>query len=192
MIDHQDAIQLIIGYTCVGAFVFTVVVTCLSLIGWVKLADRGQQKKLFAIIIIEIAIVGVGYFSGLLKFSPEASERSLGITYDSYELFEDDLGHSCPDEMLHVRELLKSEVESSVKLHRILLNTPPVRTVPVIYEQEPGLLAFNYCVGVDRAQKVRAMIVSEDGRVSDLIEYTVDSSLESSIIRPLAESLSRR
>lgn len=36
---HQDVIRLIIGYTFAGAIVFTVVVTCLSLVGWIQFKD---------------------------------------------------------------------------------------------------------------------------------------------------------
>ncbi|HVS17722.1 MAG TPA: hypothetical protein VMT18_03905 [Planctomycetota bacterium] len=51
--------QLVVGWTLVGGFVFTVVVTCLSLVGWVRFADPAQQRRLFAVLVVEL-IVGVG------------------------------------------------------------------------------------------------------------------------------------
>src|SRR6266403_1628301 len=46
MVDHQELIRLTIAYTLAGAFVFTVVITCLSLVGWIRFADKKQQQKL--------------------------------------------------------------------------------------------------------------------------------------------------
>lgn len=51
--------QLVVGWTLVGGFVFTVVVTLLSLVGVVKFADPGQQRALFKVLVVEL-IVGVG------------------------------------------------------------------------------------------------------------------------------------
>ena len=51
--------QLVVGWTLVGGFVFTVVVTLLSLVGVVKFADPRQQRALFGALVLEL-IVGVG------------------------------------------------------------------------------------------------------------------------------------
>jgi len=51
--------MLVVGWTLVGGFVFTMIITCLSLVGWIKFADRSQQKKLFLVLIVEL-LVGVG------------------------------------------------------------------------------------------------------------------------------------
>jgi hypothetical protein len=77
---HGMIIKLAIAYTLVGAFVFTVVVTCLSLVGWIQFADSGQQQKLFYIVIAEVAAIGVGYFSGLLKFDPAQVQREVVLS----------------------------------------------------------------------------------------------------------------
>ena len=67
---HDQIIKLVIGYTLMGAVVFTVVVTSLSLVGWVTFADPSQQQKLFYVLIVEIVGIAVGYFGGLLKLNP--------------------------------------------------------------------------------------------------------------------------
>jgi hypothetical protein len=55
----DDMMKLVIGWTIVGAFLFTTIITCLSLVGWVKFADAKQQKKLFGALILEV-VVGAG------------------------------------------------------------------------------------------------------------------------------------
>ncbi|WP_308365093.1 MULTISPECIES: hypothetical protein [unclassified Microbulbifer] len=188
---HQELIQIIIGYTCVGAFVFTVVITCLSLAGWVKLANSDQQKKLFTIIIVEIALVGVGYFSGVLKFGPQRQASQLAVEFERYELSRSDPGHTCPPGMLCVREFLRSKTPVQLQLHRMILNSPPVRSQPIMYENAEGLLAFNYCVAEGRKQKIRAMVVAEGGDVAGPYQYSVDAS-GSIEINDQASALSRR
>ena len=68
---HQLVLQLAIAYTLVGAFVFTVVVTCLSLVGLVKFAIENQQKRLFQILIVELVIICVTFFAGFIEFDPK-------------------------------------------------------------------------------------------------------------------------
>ena len=69
---HPLIIQLIIAYTLVGAFVFTVIITCLSLIDIIKFADKEQQNKLFYTLIVELMILCVFYFGKILNFNPNA------------------------------------------------------------------------------------------------------------------------
>src|SRR6266481_8941828 len=69
MVDHQELIRLTIAYTLAGAFVFTVVITCLSLVGWIKFADKKQQQKLFTCLVVQLVVVGVGFFTGFLRFN---------------------------------------------------------------------------------------------------------------------------
>ena len=63
-------IQLIVTYTLVGAFLFTVIVTCGSLVGWVKFKYPSQQRKLFAVLLVQLCVVGIGFFANILKFNP--------------------------------------------------------------------------------------------------------------------------
>jgi hypothetical protein len=55
----DEMMKLALGWTIVGGFVFTTIITCLSLVGWVRFADRAQQKRLFAVLIVEV-VVGAG------------------------------------------------------------------------------------------------------------------------------------
>jgi peptidoglycan L-alanyl-D-glutamate endopeptidase CwlK len=67
---HIELIKLVIAYTLVGAFIFTVVVTCASLVGLIKFANPKQQSKLFYALIIELVTVSVGSFADILNFNP--------------------------------------------------------------------------------------------------------------------------
>ncbi len=74
---HAQIIQLIIAYTLVGAFVFTVIVTLLSMVGWIKFADKAQQTKLFSILIVELIIGVLGFFFNFLNYSPSGVQGQI-------------------------------------------------------------------------------------------------------------------
>jgi hypothetical protein len=74
---HAQLIQLIVAYTLTGALVFTVVITCMSLVGWIQFADQAQQNKLFLVLIVELVSVSVGFFAGLLKFDAKSVEQKI-------------------------------------------------------------------------------------------------------------------
>jgi hypothetical protein len=60
-------IQQVITWTLAGAFIFTVTITCLGMIGIVKFPNKEHLNKLFYVIIIEVAIASVGVFTGNLR-----------------------------------------------------------------------------------------------------------------------------
>jgi tetratricopeptide (TPR) repeat protein len=74
---HQTIIQIIVAYTLAGVFVFTAVVTALSLLGIVKFADKRQQRRLFQILICELVIGCVAFFIGWLKFDPRKASTQI-------------------------------------------------------------------------------------------------------------------
>ncbi|WP_049629469.1 tetratricopeptide repeat protein [Cellvibrio sp. pealriver] len=73
-------IQLTIAYTFTAVIVFTAVITALSLIGKVRFADQSQQKTLFRVLIIELVAIGVGLFSGIIKFDANAVRKEIVAT----------------------------------------------------------------------------------------------------------------
>lgn len=77
MSASQNLLQLIIAYTLVGAFVFTVVVTCLSLIGVIRFADSKQQKQLFTALLLQMITGSVGFFFNWLTFDPREVTASI-------------------------------------------------------------------------------------------------------------------
>ena len=74
---HTQIIELIIAYTLVGAFVFTVIVTLLSMVGWIKFADKAQQTKLFSILIVELIIGMLGFFFNFLQYNPSGVQEQI-------------------------------------------------------------------------------------------------------------------
>lgn len=85
MSAHAQLMKLIVGYTLTGALVFTVIITCLSLVNWITFADQNQQNKLFVILIVELVVISVGFFGGLLKFDPKSIEKKI-VEVEQYEL----------------------------------------------------------------------------------------------------------
>ena len=75
--NHQEIIQLIIAYTLVGAFVFTVIITCLSIVGWIQFANHKQQNKLFTVLIVEIVVIGVSFFGNFLNYNPKQVSENI-------------------------------------------------------------------------------------------------------------------
>jgi hypothetical protein len=73
----DDLMKLVIGWTFVGAFVFTVITTCLSLVGWVKFADRKQQQRLFQVVIIELVVGAAAQVAGVARFNPAPVKNDL-------------------------------------------------------------------------------------------------------------------
>jgi hypothetical protein len=69
--------SLVVGWTLVGAFVFTVIITCLSLVGWVQFADKKQQRALFTAVIIELVLVFGAQLVGVARYQPEPVRKSL-------------------------------------------------------------------------------------------------------------------
>jgi hypothetical protein len=74
---HLQLIKLVIAYTLVGAFFFTVVVTCLSLIYKNIFVRPTQQSKLFTILIVELIVICVGSFANFLEFNPVSAQREI-------------------------------------------------------------------------------------------------------------------
>ena len=82
---NAGAIQCVIGWALVLGFVFTVAMTCLSLVGWVDFADKRQQQRLFVVLVVELVVIGVGYFRRLLYLplpKPNAAEALSAMERD--------------------------------------------------------------------------------------------------------------
>lgn len=71
----MDLIPLIIAGALVGAFLFTLLITLLSLLGWVTFKFERQQSVLFFVVIVELVVGFAGNAAGLLPLSPYAVDR---------------------------------------------------------------------------------------------------------------------
>lgn len=73
----NELMQLAIGWTIVGGFVVTMALTCLSLVGWVKFADKRQQNKLFSALIVQVVVGAGSWAGGGAKFDPAPIRQEL-------------------------------------------------------------------------------------------------------------------
>lgn len=69
-------IQQAIAWTCVGVFAATAVITLLAITNVIALADKKYRDKLFRVLVVEIVVICVGFFAGLIK-SPQKVESTL-------------------------------------------------------------------------------------------------------------------
>ena len=75
--EHQEILGLVISYALVGAFLFTLLVTCLSLVGWIKFADLKQQRRLFGVLVLELVAGCLAFFFNFLNLNPSKTLRQI-------------------------------------------------------------------------------------------------------------------
>jgi hypothetical protein len=74
---HIEIIKLIVAYTLVGAFIFTTVITLLSMVRIVRFVDPSQERQLFKVLILELAVGCVTFFLGILNFNPVVAQDKI-------------------------------------------------------------------------------------------------------------------
>lgn len=77
MMEHQEIIVLGISYALVGAFIFTLLITCLSLVGWIKFADKRQQNRLFSVLTLELVAGCLALFFNFLSLDPTKISQKI-------------------------------------------------------------------------------------------------------------------
>jgi hypothetical protein len=77
MMNHPEIVRLVITYTLVGAFVFTAIATCLSLVGIIKFSQEDQQRKLFYVLIVELTVGCVGVFFDFISLNPTSVAKDI-------------------------------------------------------------------------------------------------------------------
>ena len=84
MFSPVDLMKLIIGFTCVGVFVATSVITVLALGGILKL-PRSQSSKLFNVLIVQVVVISVGIFAGLFDLNAVKAKEEVEQTQKQLE-----------------------------------------------------------------------------------------------------------
>jgi len=74
---QYELMKLIVAWSLITAFVLTLILTVLSLVGWVKFANKSQQNKLFYVLIVQLAIGCVGFVKGKLVANPDAVKAKI-------------------------------------------------------------------------------------------------------------------
>lgn len=121
--DQLPMLKLVIAYTLVGVFIFTAVITCISMVGWVKFSDDSQQKKLFATLIVELVVGCVAWFLQILVLDPKAVADEIGqrAFIRAREEVAKDLGEKYA-EFTRQSEKLSAEADRKIKDLTIALN----------------------------------------------------------------------
>lgn len=151
--DHQAIIQLIIAYTLVGAFIFTVAITCLSLVGWVRFADSKQQNRLFLVLIIELVTIGLGSFSSFLQFNPGSvsnqietkaivnMQERIGTLLDKVDTLSDqrafELASSLPTSSPQVEQLIEAVDPENLRVRNAAAAKKTLKMRIVYMRREP-------------------------------------------------------
>lgn len=60
-----------------GAFIFTLIITCISLIRPDAIPNKSQQRKLFTTLIVELVVICLGSFSNFLTFAPREVQEDI-------------------------------------------------------------------------------------------------------------------
>jgi energy-coupling factor transporter transmembrane protein EcfT len=180
--DGQVAVlKLIVAYTLVAAFVFTVIMTCLSLVGWVKFAVAGQQRKLFASLIVELVVICLGVFTNLLNLNVsqtvtkvrapvvaelEAQERSTSQALDKAQSAV--LAGLTPETDAKARQLLANTQVLGIELRIIEGYRSPAQQA-ALYAQgrtSPGKIVTNTKVSAHNTGMAFDVVVVKDGKVN--------------------------
>lgn len=74
--DHKEIMTLIVGYTCVGVFVATAIITILSLVGLLRI-DPDAKKKLFSILVVEVVLIGVALWRDFITIDKNPLEAKI-------------------------------------------------------------------------------------------------------------------
>ena len=71
-----DVMHLVIGWTCVGVFICTAVIAILSTVGLLRV-DESFKKQLQTVLLVEVVVISVGVFLGLMKIDPRPVDQQL-------------------------------------------------------------------------------------------------------------------
>ena len=74
---QHEMMKLMVSWTLIGAMIFTVIITLLSLAGFLAFSDNKQRNKLIYILVAQIAIVGLAFFTGIFQPAPGTAARGI-------------------------------------------------------------------------------------------------------------------
>ena len=145
--------------------------------------DQKNSKRLF-IAGITLVVIGIPiYYLSENQISPELEAKLLKI-----ELYENDVGHTCPPPYnIHVRETYHIEGADGEKLTKVILNQKKLHTQDIRFQDSEGNFAINYCGEPNKERTYKIVIVSNSGKTSQMIKYTVSTLNEDEIIENAPE-----
>lgn len=188
---HSAIIQLIIAYTFIGGLIFTMVITCLSLIGLVTFSNKSQQNKLFGLLIVEFSIVSIGSASNFLIFDPKTAQNAaikdaLQITRSSPVISDVKLNNVETEDGRFVKQLVSfSDPEGDARtINWIILGSNladgiesrsgPISASTLTQQSGATTTGTWHCGKQKYWVKIAAIISDEEGNVSRPYDFTID------------------
>jgi hypothetical protein len=145
--------------------------------------DTKNSKRLFFAGIFLI-IIGIPiYYFGTNHITPDLKVQLLKI-----ELFENDTGHTCNNSYpVHVRETYKIDGVRGEKLTKVILNQKQLNTQDIHYQDLEGNFAINYCFKPNTERIYKVVIISNSGKISQIVKYKVSTLNQPEIIKNAPE-----
>jgi hypothetical protein len=132
--------------------------------------DTKNSKRLFwagiSLVIIGIPI----YYFGEKQLSPDLDVKLLKV-----EFFKNDSGHNCDETFIHIRETFQIKNAEGEGFTKVILKQGGIGSQDIIYQDNNGNYAINYCHNPDFERVFRIVIMSSSGKTSNVIRYKVTS-----------------
>ena len=110
----DDTMKLVAGWTIVVAFIFTTIVTCMSLVGWIKFTYKRQQHGLYGALILELVIGTVSSVTGSTTLDAQQVANDLradGATTELLGIVDEGLATGANTAPVWEREQLSMLIE---------------------------------------------------------------------------------
>lgn len=142
-----------------------------------------NSKRLFIAGLI-LVFVGIPiYYFGEKQLSADLDARLLRV-----EFFNNDLGHNCNDDFIHIRETYKIKNAEGEKFTKVILKQGELHSQDIKFQDNSGNFVVNYCFRPNFERAFRIVILSSSGKSSNVIKYNV-SSKETNLIQENAPAL---
>lgn len=142
-----------------------------------------NSKRLF---IAGLTLVFIGipiYYFGEKKLSADLDASLLKI-----EFFNNDSGHNCNNNFIHIRETYKIKNAEGEKFTKVILKQGELHSQEIKFQDNNGNFVVNYCFRPNFERTFRVVILSSSGKSSNVIKYNV-SSKETNLIQENAPAL---
>ena len=130
--------------------------------------DTNSCKRLF---LMGISLVIIGFsicFFGKKEVSPELDVKLLKV-----EFFKNDVGHTCGEDLVHIRETFHIKHAAGEKFTKVILKQGGISSRDINYQDINGDFVLNYCYDPNLERTFRIVIISSSGKTSNVIKYKI-------------------
>lgn len=132
--------------------------------------EKTNSKRLFYA-GIALIIVGIPIY----YFIDNEGSNDLDVELVSILFYDNDEGHTCDPSMLHIREIYEIDNTNGERLFKVILNSNKPVVQEILYQDELGRYALNYCFRKEFEQSFNVIIITNSGKSSEVVSYTVDT-----------------